>query len=529
MMLGMSRSMVTMMQFNEQKQDYDKSLADLTEGTEDYNRALHACHERGAKRCADVARMHRGIYVKAAQFIASLRGGTGDRGVPRQYSEALKVFTDHAPHKPIAEVAESLRACMSLGNWPAGPLGDASDLKWIESEPIAAASLAQVHRAELQDGTKVAVKVQYPDLRKEMAADFSVFKTMGEQIKQMSQGYDLMWIVEDFEKNLTRELDFRIEATEGEATAKQLAHLSPQVYVPRVYRGLSSERVLVMEYCEDLAKLTDPAGLRAVGLEPEECAALVCTTFAEMIFVHGRVHADPHAGNIYVRPVEMGGRKRAQLVLLDHGLYFDLCENDVRLNFCKYWQACCAKDSITMAAIGQRFAGALKRFLPLILSPWFIFGGSGVSLREVVSAAKGELPDTIGLRDVADFVVATREGGANVISLLHSLGYTRGLLEALSYREDRRLAAMLRFAIAGDALKPHTPPRALSRRESAWVIWRVGILRCHIAVLQPLAGPLLRFAHTEKAPPLWLLASGPALVAAVGAALIFRWQRPVAV
>lgn len=117
-----------------------------------------------------------------------------------------------------------------------------------------------------------------------------------------------------------------------------------------------------------------------------------------------------------------------------------------------------------MRELGRCFAGALHRFLPLILSPWFVFGGSGVSLREVLSAAQGHLPETISLKDVADFVVATRMGGANLLGVLHSLGYTRGLLEALSFPEAQRLERMLRFALMGER-EGH--PQSLSVAEEA--------------------------------------------------------------
>merc|ERR1712039_710407 len=184
-----------------------------------------------------------------------------------------------------------------------------------------------------------------------------------------------------------------------------------------------------------------------------------------MIFVRGRIHADPHAGNIYFRVLDENGVKMPQLVILDHGLYFDLNENDVRHHFCKYWQACCIKDSATMKTIGQRFAGNLHRFLPIILSPWFVFGGAGVSLSEITSAAKGELPDTIGIRDVADFIVATRSGGANLIGLLHSLGYIRGLLEELNCPESKRVALMLKYAVIGDTPQPPLVPPQLTQSQ----------------------------------------------------------------
>lgn len=523
-MLGTSRSMLTMMQFNEQKQDYLDSLKDLDENSEEYQKVLLECHKRGAERAARVARMHRGLYVKAAQFVASIRGGTGDRGIPRPYIDALKEFTDAAPHQPVTAVADVLKEAMHLGDWPQGDLDEMSALSSIEVEPIASASLAQVHRARLRDGTKVCVKVQYPELRKEMASDFMVFKTMGQQIKP--EGYDLMWVVEDFEKNLSRELDFLLEGKTGEETDSQLAHLRPRVFVPKVYFEHSSSRVLCMEYCEGLIKCNDPKALRAAGLDVDECAELICEVFAEMIFIHGRVHADPHAGNIYIRPyLEAGGRVRPQLVLLDHGLYYELQESDVRYHLCKYWKACCEKDSAVMDSLGQRFAGSLKRFLPLIFSPYFIFGGSGVSLHEVLAAAKGQLPDTIKLRDVADFIVATRTGGANLIGVLHSLGYTRGILEDLGFAEDKRLACMLKYAVLGETPYPPKVPPELTLEQASYVRWRIRMLSGHIRLLAPLAWPLEKFAKAETAPPLWLVLAVPVALAAVAVAVASSWFR----
>merc|ERR1719162_1052184 len=117
MMLGMTRSMLAMSQFTEMKQKYDEVFS----SSEEYQRRLEECHVLGAQRMVQLVSMQRGLYVKAAQFVASIRGGVGDQGIPRQYIEACAQFTDHAPHKQIAEMAQVLKASMHLGDWPEGP------------------------------------------------------------------------------------------------------------------------------------------------------------------------------------------------------------------------------------------------------------------------------------------------------------------------------------------------------------------------------------------------------------------------
>lgn len=487
-MLGMTRSMFSMAQFNEQKEDYTTSLKGLEPMSLDYEAKLAECHDRGAKRAAQVVEMQRGIYVKGAQFMASLRGGSGDSGIPLQYVERLSKFTDDAPCKKASEITEVLKDVFNLGSWPEGAFDKKNGLLSLEETPVAAASLAQVHRGRLRAGPKVAIKIQYPELRKEMDSDFAVFKTMGAQIKEMAQGYDLMWVVEDLEKTLQRELDFLKEAGEAEKTKEQLSHLRPHVHVPAILREFCSQRVLTMEWCEGLLKANDPIALRGAGLDPTECAELLCNTFAEMIFIHGRVHADPHAGNIYFRARrDVGGVTRPQLVILDHGLYHDLSEGSIRPHFCKYWQACCAKDNVAVDQLGKMFAGDLHRFLPVILSPLFILGGSeGVTLAEIASASEGRIPDSVTFTDIADFIVATRHAGGNLCGLLHALGYIRNLTESLNFPETTRVRCMLKYALLG-GMDQVEVPRELGFKDQCWVNWRIAVLNGQLQVLAPIA------------------------------------------
>eukprot|EP00971_Amphidinium_carterae_P017437 343834-Amphidinium_carterae.1 len=85
-----------------------------------------------------------------------------------------------------------------------------------------------------------------------------------------------------------------------------------------------------------------------------------------------------------------------------------------------------------------------------------------------MSASRHQLPETVGLKDIADFIVATREGGANLVGLLHSLGYVRGLLNALGFPEKQRIASMLKFALLGERQQRHDTVTGLQSEVSSY-------------------------------------------------------------
>eukprot|EP00850_Spirogloea_muscicola_P006811 SM000033S12332 [mRNA] locus=s33:244821:247672:+ [translate_table: standard] len=170
----------------------------------------------------------------------------------------------------------------------------------FEEQPIAAASLAQVHRATLKDGSKVAVKVQYPRLQHQFETDIATMATLSKAVAWLFPGYQFEWLVPEFSKNLSKELDFVQEAGNVERTARVFAS-KEELRMPMIYRDMSTKRVLTMEFMEG-CRIDNVASLREQGLDLTQIADVLVEVFAEMIFCHGFVHSDPHPGNILVQP-----------------------------------------------------------------------------------------------------------------------------------------------------------------------------------------------------------------------------------
>ena len=160
---GLTRSMCAMALFDSAKAEYAKLAPDAPA------EARSTLHRKYAEQAFTFASTHGGIYIKAAQFVASLQGGAGEAGVPREYVEALKPLTDRVPPRHFSAVAPIVQE--EFGK----PIDELVDS--IEEWPVAAASLAQVHRAVMSSSgaataRPVALKLQYPTLKEQMAADF---------------------------------------------------------------------------------------------------------------------------------------------------------------------------------------------------------------------------------------------------------------------------------------------------------------------------------------------------------------------
>ncbi len=259
-------------------------------------------HRRGATRVLDAAATLGGTLIKAAQF-ASTRPDL----LPTAYTETLSSLQDRVPPQPWSVTEPAISR--ELGR----PITKVFDE--IEPEPIAAASIAQVHRARLKNGQEVAVKVQYPHVAGLIEADLSALERTFAVLASVEPGVGLQPIVDYLRWTLPLELDFGREAA---AIADLRTSLSDRgdAVVPEVVEELTTERLLVMELMEGV-KVSDREALLEAGIEPREVAELLNDLYADQLFARNILHADPHPGNILVQP----GPK---LVLLDHGLTLDI-------------------------------------------------------------------------------------------------------------------------------------------------------------------------------------------------------------
>jgi ubiquinone biosynthesis protein len=227
-------------------------------------------------------------FIKLGQLLSTRSDLIGPA-----LAEELSRLQDNAP----ADAEEAVRATVEA------ELGEPIEQLFAEFEPqpLASASIAQVHRARLKDGTPVAVKVQHPAIQHKVRVDLDILvglAGLAENYLPELAEYRPRTTAAEFQRVLLRELDFGRE----ERNLRQFAthfHDDPTVRFPRSLAELSTSRVLTMEFLDGV-KIADADGLRVLGLDREQLARRGAEIFLEMIFRDGYYHADPHPGNILV-------------------------------------------------------------------------------------------------------------------------------------------------------------------------------------------------------------------------------------
>ena len=254
-------------------------------------------HQRAAIRIEKTILELQGLFIKVGQAFSIMTNF-----LPSTFRKGLENLQDAVPARPYEQIHQQIQ--MELGKPP-------EELFAVfNTEPIASASLGQVHEAQTLDGQRVAVKVRHLNVEKVAKADLRTIWRILQLVKRFVKIRGLNNYYYEIKAMVLDELDFTIESRHLEAIAKNFED-NQKVVTPAVFEELSGTRVLTLSYLEGI-KISDVERLSAAGLNLKEIARDLLTVYCQMIFVDGLYHADPHPGNILV---QSDGR----IVLLDFG------------------------------------------------------------------------------------------------------------------------------------------------------------------------------------------------------------------
>jgi aarF domain-containing kinase len=395
-------------------------------------------HRRSAERLFNLLRANGGLYLKIGQAIAMQSAV-----LPPEFQQMFARMFDDAPQNSWEDVQRVIRE--DFGKSPEEVFGVSFDGEKgkgvMEKVARASASVAQVHWAKLADGREVAIKVQKREIAQQVAWDLWAFKTV---MKALAVLFDLPLYstVPYITQRLMLETDFENEAENSVKMAELVAgepRLNGRVYIPKVYRDLSSKRVMTAEWIEgirlwDKEALTapwvggrshgspgvrgepldstneqevtekirnnsnaerlkpersswrGPTGKGGLGLSLTEVMTTMIDLFSAQMFLWGFVHCDPHPGNIFIRRLPSG---HAELVLIDHGLYISMTPS-FRHQYCLFWKSLMTFDNKTLAEVTKSwgvnhpdlFASAT------LMRPYE--GGDGSTRARIMDEIKGE-------------------------------------------------------------------------------------------------------------------------------------------
>ncbi|HUP87904.1 MAG TPA: AarF/UbiB family protein [Longimicrobiales bacterium] len=240
-------------------------------------------------------------FIKLGQLLS-----TRSDIMPPAYMEALARLQDKIGPFPFAEVEQIVTSELGVRLSKA--------FQEFEEEPLAAASLGQVHRAVLRNGRVVAVKVQRPGIREQIADDLDALDDLAQIVdKHTEAGHQMQFagMLEEFRRSLTRELDYNMEAEHLRTFRRNLAQFE-MIIVPEPVEDYTTSRILTMDYVTG-RKITDLSPLVKLEMRGDELGEQLFKAYLKQILVDGVFHADPHPGNVFLT-------QDRKLALIDLGM-----------------------------------------------------------------------------------------------------------------------------------------------------------------------------------------------------------------
>jgi predicted unusual protein kinase regulating ubiquinone biosynthesis (AarF/ABC1/UbiB family) len=380
------------------------------------SRLFERAHRKNARRLTRGFTTLGGVFIKMGQVLSV----TGTF-LPPAYGEALEALQDKVPPRPFGEIEARLEE--AFGERPLERFGS------FEREPIAAASLAQVHRATRKDGLPLAVKVLYPHIERLIASDLRVLRSILPMVRLLLPIGRVERMLDQLSAMLARETDYAHER-ENIERMRVMFRDRTDVVIPTPIAELTQAGVLSMSF-EAGTKITDFAAQREQGIDSEAVGKLLVECYFEMLLRHRVFHADPHPGNFLVRPGPV-------LVILDFG----------------------AVETVTQAlAAGMKrvVLGVLTKNDDEILSGLeamgFVAEGGD---RELLKRIGREYLKVLGNVRIGDFSRLDREAIEKLSGYQQVRGQLRAIMKSVEYPDgyfyvERTLALL--FGLAG-ALAP---------------------------------------------------------------------------
>jgi len=266
-------------------------------------------HRRNARRMFKGFVSLRGVYIKLGQILSVM--GTF---LPREYTEELEGLQDDVPPASYAKISRTF--FQSFNKQPT------EVFRTFEKEPIAAASLGQVHQATNGAGDKLAVKILYPNVATVIKVDLRVLGWAIKVYKNFVPVQQIERVHEQLADMLQRETDLENEARMITRMAKNFES-DPDTLFPNVYPEWSSRTVLTMSFMDGV-KITKKDALRKLELDPYAVATKLIKVFYKQLFIDRFFHADPHPGNFFV---QKGPEGQPRIVVLDLGSATELRKN----------------------------------------------------------------------------------------------------------------------------------------------------------------------------------------------------------
>lgn len=294
-----------------------------------YERLRLACEELGTS------------FIKFAQ-IASNRPDLIPDGLIQEFSK----LQDQVKPVPLVQINEI------LDNELIRPLNDF--VEYFDKKPLAAASMAQVHRAKLKGGQDIVLKIQRPGIIDSIYNDIAILKNIISVINNFFpqyKDYHLEEIVKMFEESIMEELNFRLEATNLKHFKKMFKG-NEDVYIPDIYEELCTEKIICLEYIDGI-KITNLEALQKLGIIGKEVAKKGIDLYFEQVFVHGFFHADPHPGNIFIL-------KNGKIAFIDYGMMGSVTETD-KIQFARLLLSVYERDVKSMKKAILKFSSGLSK------------------------------------------------------------------------------------------------------------------------------------------------------------------------